>query len=795
MIYPESIEEKLGFDVIRQRILGYCVSDLGRKLVAEIGFETKSEIINPLLNQVNDFTQLITQGEIPALGSITDIYPYLKKSIVKGNWLNGTELYEILNNVSSALQLADYIGTVSADYISLLHLKPEIAGLSPIDKQLMKSIDKDGMVLSSASSDLKSIRQKMLSEEGTLRKKVNTIFKKAKSDGHVPDGATIGVRDGRMVIPVIAASKRQIQGFVHDESATGNIVFLEPANVLDSNNKIRELQIAEAREIRKILVDLTENVALHQLELELANNFLGRMDQLWAKAKLSIALGAAKAQLSAKKMELKELRHPLLILSDSDKSRKVISHDIALNDDQHIMLISGPNAGGKSVALKSVGLNQMMLQSGILPCCHPDSEFRIFDDIFIDIGDEQSIDNDLSTYSSHLKNMSIMLDGAGVNSLILIDEFGSGTDPTFGGAIAESVLQRLVTNNCFGVITTHFSNLKLYADKTSGMVNAAMVFDLDRLIPLYQLEVGHPGSSFSLEVASQSGLPADIIALAQEGIGANQIDIERLLGNLENEKRKLVEQNEKLAKKDAALSSLQKEYEGLKQKLEVRQKEIINSAKEEASTILSRTNKEIEKTIRHIKENKAEKKETKKIRQSLNKFAEKVIPEVAKKAKNEELVLDGGAIIPGIKVLIQDSGVVAEVLSVSGKKAKVLIGELQSVVSLSKLQKISNRQAKKEKPATSKRSVHQSVTTKMANFSPVLDIRGTRASELLPILQQFLDDAVMLSQDNIKVIHGKGNGVLRQLVRDELKQWPQINKFENEHVERGGDGATVIELK
>ncbi|RLD24080.1 MAG: endonuclease MutS2, partial [Bacteroidetes bacterium] len=417
------------------------------------------------------------------------------------------------------------------------------------------------------------------------------------------------------------------------------------------------------------------------------------------------------------------------------------------------------------------------------------------DDIFIDIGDEQSIDNDLSTYSSHLKNMSVMLEGAGVNSLILIDEFGSGTDPTFGGAIAESVLQTLVTNKCFGIITTHFSNLKLYADKSSGMVNAAMVFDLDRLIPLYQLEVGRPGSSFSLEVASQSGLPAEIIALAQEGIGANQIDIERLLGNLENEKRKLVEQNEMLAKKDAALSSLQKEYEGLKQKLEVRQKEIINSAKEEASIILSRTNREIEKTIRHIKENKAEKKETKKIRQSLNKFAQKITPEVAKKAKMDEVVLLGGDITPGIKVLLEDSGVVAEVLSVSGKKAKVLIGELQSVVPLSKLQKISNRQAKKEKTGTGKRSVHQSVTTKMANFSPVLDIRGTRASELLPILQKFLDEAVMLNQDNIKVIHGKGNGVLRQLVREELQQWSQIKKFENEHVERGGDGATVIELK
>jgi DNA mismatch repair protein MutS2 len=794
MIYPESIEEKLGFDVIRQRILTYCKSELGKNLVHEISYETDAVKINHLLNQADDFTQLIAQGEIPAIGSITDIYPYLKKSFVSGNWLNGIALFEILINVSSALQLADYIGKLSNEYPSLINLKPEIAGLSALEKQLLSSIDKDGIVLSSASRELKSIRQRLLAEEGTLRKKVIAIFKKAKADGHVAEGATIGVRDGRMVIPVIAASKKQIQGFVHDESATGNIVFLEPATVLDSNNKIRELQIAEAREIRKILIDLTENVAEHKVELEQANIFLANIDFLWAKAKLSIALGANKPQLSEKSMALLGLLHPLLILSDQDKNRKVISHDISLDEKQHIMLISGPNAGGKSVALKSAGLNQMMLQSGILPCCNPDSKFRIFKDIFIDIGDEQSIDNDLSTYSSHLRNMSVMLAKAGKNSLLLIDEFGSGTDPAFGGAIAESVLQRFIKNNCYGVITTHFSNLKIYADKTAGIINAAMVFDLDHLNPLYELEAGRPGSSFSLEVASQSGLPADVIQDAQEGIGANQIDIERLLGKLEHEKRKLDEQNEELAKKDAALSTLQTEYELLKQKLEERQKEIINSAKEEASVILSRTNKEIEKTIRHIKENKAEKKETKKIRQSLQKFAKQVTPKVSEPGKKDIITVEG-EIRSGNQVLIVDRGVVAEVLSVHGKKAKLLIGELQSVVALSKLKKISKKKAKKEQSGQRKSVMAQNVTKKMANFSPVIDVRGTRAAELLPLLQHFLDESVMLNQSRIKIIHGKGNGVLRQLVRDELKQWPQISDYENEHVERGGDGATVVHLK
>ena len=390
--------------------------------------------------------------------------------------------------------------------------------------------------------------------------------------------------------------------------------------------------------------------------------------------------------------------------------------------------------------------------------------------------------------------MSVMLAEAGNNSLILIDEFGSGTDPAFGGAIAESVLQRLIINSCYGVITTHFSNLKIYADKTPGIINAAMVFDLDKLIPLYELEVGRPGSSFSLEVASQSGLPAEIIHVAQEGIGANQIDIERLLGKLEHEKRKLDEQNEKLAKKEIALSTLQKEYELLKQKLEERQKEIINSAKEEASVILAKTNKEIEKTIRHIKENKAEKKETKKIRQSLQKFARDINPEVKNPVKKEFITVDS-KISPGNHVLIVDRGVVAEVISVKGKKAKLLIGELQSVINLSNLQKVSKKAAKKEQASIRKGTVAQSVTDKMAGFLPILDVRGARANELLPLLQRFLDEALMLNQSSLKIIHGKGNGVLRHLVRDELKQWPQVSEYEDEHVARGGDGATVVRLK
>jgi DNA mismatch repair protein MutS2 len=481
------------------------------------------------------------------------------------------------------------------------------------------------------------------------------------------------------------------------------------------------------------------------------------------------------------------------MVANSD-DREVVPHSLALGDDNRILLISGPNAGGKSVAMKSVGLNQLMLQSGLLPCAEPDSVFRIFDKVFVDIGDEQSIDNDLSTYSSHLRNMVMMIRNAGSNSLVLIDEFGSGTDPVFGGSIAEAVLSQLVELGVFGIITTHFSNLKLYADNTAGLLNAAMLFDLKNLKPLYALEVGRPGSSFSLEVAAKSGLPKSVIKKAEAGVGTNQIEIENLLTRLEDEKRRYELQNKKLAEKDHQLNQLKNEYKVLKKKLEDKQKDIINLAKQEASQILSRTNKEIEKTIRHIKENKAEKKETKRVRESLQKFAGKVRPESIK-TKPDNIEIIEGQLQKGDQALLKDKNVIVTIEEIKGKKAKVLMGELQSVVALKALQKISNREAKKRQTAANKASSNSTVNQLLAVYTPTLDVRGTRATDLLGILQKFIDESVMLGQQSVKVIHGKGNGVLRDLVRNELRQWPQVERYENEHVERGGDGATVIYFK
>lgn len=795
MNVPDHVREKLGYNIIHDRLNEFCVSELGKIRAERVQFSTDHIEIQAWLDQVAELLQIILEGNLPPLGSVNDITDILARARVAGNWITGDELHKILTNLTVTRELSAFIFSHSDQDSSLSSFRVGFDELKPLELRLSKTVDEDGHVLDGASSELKSIRRKIRVEEGVLRKKINSVYRQAKTDGFIPEGSTVSVRDGRMVIPVKAANKRQLQGFVHDESANGNIVFMEPAVVLEANNVIRELQIAEAREIHRILLEITGIIAQQLEQLTESTLYLGELDFLVARAKLARSLEATRPRIDDEQMLLKNLRHPLLLLVSREDDREVVAHSLELNREKHILLISGPNAGGKSVAMKSVGLNQLMLQSGLLPCADPDATFRVFDRIFVDIGDEQSIDNDLSTYSSHLKNMVRMIRHAGPTSLVLIDEFGSGTDPAFGGAIAEAVLARLTSLEVYGVITTHFSNLKLFADNTRGLINGAMLFDLKELRPLYELEVGRPGSSFSLEVAAKSGLPKAVINQAEAGVGANQIEIENLLTRLEDEKRRFEQQNKKLAARDEELNQLKDEYSNLKKKLENKQKEIINLARQEASLILSRTNKEIEKTIRHIKENKAEKKETKRVRESLEKFAGKIKPQETQFVEPTGVETEKGMVKVGDQALLKEKNVTVEVKEVKGKKAKVLIGELQSVVPLKSLVKISRREAKRLSSASSKASGNSAVNQLLVQYNPVLDVRGTRAIDLFGVLQKFIDESIMLGQQSVKVIHGKGNGVLRDLVRQELRQWSQVERFENEHVERGGDGATVIYFK
>jgi len=793
MIYPDHIEEKLGFDLIRNKLKTYCLSDLGRRKISAISFSTNLTKISQLLDEVDEFGRLTAEEQMPDIGSFEDIDPFLAKSRIKGNWLSSRELLGISKNISAVMLLNNYIINSTLVYNSLERLALKGSNLVVLGKKLSLALDEDGEILNTASTNLENIRKKINSDERALRKVVDTLFKKAKSSGFVPEGSSVGIREGRMVIPVLAANKRQVQGFIHDESASGNIVFLEPTEVLDRNNDIRELHFEENREIRKILIDLTNEINNHRSELKISNDFLANIDCIWAKTKLAKTLSSTKPKISRDEFKLKELRHPLLIVQAIKTKKEVISHDINLDDNNRILVVSGPNAGGKSVVLKSIGLNQMMVQSGILPCSAEGSVFKIFDSLLIDIGDEQSIESDLSTYSSHLKNMGIMLKHADKKALILIDEFGSGTDPAFGGAIAEAVLHLLNEKKCLGLITTHFSNLKLFAEKTSGIINGAMVFDLSSLKPKYELEIGLPGSSFSLEMVKNSGLPSAVIKMARGGLGEDKIEVEDLLNKLERDNVRLQKKIKTLVDREDQLNYLTEKYNKLNQDIKENKKRIINQAKETASGILSKTNKEIEKTIRHIKENKAEKKETSRIRKSLINFTKQV-------TSKKEIIISHqvtpikGKIRVGDNVLIKNTDVVAVVNDLKGSKAKLLIGDLQSLVPIVDLLRVAQQKVVQEKAIKSTGNIAKNVNSSMLKFSPQLDVRGTIAKDLLPILHRFLDDAIVLNQQQIKIVHGKGNGVLRKIVRDELKQWTQVTSFEDEHADRGGSGVTIIQL-
>ncbi len=788
MHYPDNIEEKLGFDRIRAWLADACLSEQGKASIAALAFSHDRQHLADELRQVDTFAGLLRGGDLPAAeDTLTDISNLYEQAGKPGGRLDVEELYRIYVVLATARQWTVYLKEKAAD----LPVPDTVKELVELEKVLGRSVSANGQVPDTASKELRQLRQQRLSEEGGLRKKVEQVFRQASKQGYVPEGATVGVRNGRMVIPVSAAYKRHVPGFIHDESASGSIVFLEPAAVLEANNRIVELQLAEKREIGRILQELTTRVGGQLAAIKAANEWLAAIDLLRAKARLAITLEANLPALAEDGMDLPRLRHPLLVLGAGKQKRQVVPHHITLDRQERIMLISGPNAGGKSVALKSVGLNQYMLQCGLLPCVQPQARCMVFKDIFIDIGDEQSLANDLSTYSSHLHNMSVMLRHAGPASLVLIDEFGSGTDPAFGGAIAEVVLAALLERGCYGIITTHFSNLKSFADKHRGVVNAAMLFDSDKLQPLYQLEKGRPGSSFSLVMAARAGLPEEVVQAAEQKLGAGQIKVEKLLARLEAEKQRLEEQNNQLAAKLARLENDRQRYEQLLQELTSKKKEYLAKAREEAAALLARTNREIEKTIRHIKENKAEKQETKKARQRLQRLADEIQP-VPEPDKQKPVAAQ--VIKPGDRVLLTDRQVEGEVVAVTGKKARVMIGELQTVVPLADLQKISAVSKRKGHTKRKAGNAAQKLNEKMLHFTPVLDIRGMRAEEALPQLQRFLDEAIMLNQPEVKIIHGLGNGVLRQLVRQELKGWPQVSRYAGENPDQGGEGVTRVSL-
>jgi DNA mismatch repair protein MutS2 len=808
MLYPKNIEQKLGFDKIRENIANECVSLLGRSFVDKVRFSDNFEQVKKLIDQTAEFRLIIQLENSFPTQNYLDVSDSLKRAAIPGTFLDEEQFYDIKLSLTTIQKIIHFFKNKEDEiYPNLKALsKNSIPESNPegwgwLISEIDRIIDERGKVRDNASPELYEIRRKLAAEQQSVRRSLERIFRTARNSGWIGDEMSLTVRNGRLVIPVLAEHKRKLGGFVHDESSTGQMAFVEPAEVLEANNEIRDLEIRERREVIKILEKLTAFIQPHVPELQKAYFFLGLMDFIRAKAKFGEKIEATSPLLVDEQLiDWTRAKHPLLYLAHKKLNKGITPLNVRLDNENRILIVSGPNAGGKSVMLKTIGLIQYMTQCGLLVPVSPDSKIGIFRNLFIDIGDEQSIENDLSTYSSHLTNMKQFLNFSNRQTLFLIDEFGTGTEPTLGGAIAESILEQLQKSKALGVINTHYTNLKVFADKNPGLINGAMKFDGENLEALYELEMGKPGSSFALEVAQKIGLPDFVIKNAKKKLGSQQVDFEKLLKELEIEKKVFSERNLEYAVENQKLKQKIEQYNGLKDFLDTEKKRIINEAKDQAKNILKETNKKIENTIREIKENKAEKELTKIIREELVSFektelkAEKPKPEKVK--KEEEWKKSEGEIDKGSFVKIKGQATIGHVLAMKGKDVEVAIGELKTTIKLNRLEKVSKKEYKdavKESPKANLAGLD--MNEKMSNFSFNLDIRGRRGEEALGLVDDLMDDAILLGYPEVRIVHGKGDGILRNLIRTHLKTYKQVGKMTDEHADRGGPGVTIVEMK
>ena len=804
MLYPNTLEQKLGFDKIRDLLRQACISPLGQDYVDKIRFSDNHQLIDKLLRQTYEFTQIVQYEPDFPQSNYLDVRPQLQKARVEGITLMEDEFFDLklaLKTIQDCLRFLEK--QEEGQYPFLV----ELAAPVTVDKALLAAlervIDDRGHVRDNASPELATIRRRIISEQANLRKRLDSMLRTARQQGWIPDDLGLTIRGGRLVIPLAAEHKRKIRGFIHDESDTGKTVYVEPAEVFDGNNEVRELEYEERREVYRILLALTDQIRPFLPDLNKAINFLAQIDFIRAKAKLAGQLQAGMPQVMNRPvLNWTAARHPLLYLSHQKQGKAVVPLGIQLDEQQRILIISGPNAGGKSIALKTIGLLQYMMQCGLLVPMAEYSDMGVFQNLFIDIGDEQSLENDLSTYSSHLTNMRQFLVGANKRTLFLIDEFGTGTEPGQGGAIAEAILEELNKSGAFGVINTHYTNLKVFADKTPGLINGAMRFDGEKLEPLYELEMGRPGSSFAFEIAGKINLPNAVINRAKEKLGSQQVNFEKLLKELDIERRVFAEKNLDISINQRKVSQQLAEYTALKTRLDNEQKQLINAAKAKAKTLVQEANQKIEQTIREIKESKADKEQTRQVRADLQRFEQKELkPEVIvepekPKTPEEEYETDGSPIAVGSYVRIEGQTAIGEVLALRGKDAEVRIGDLKSNIKLTRLEKVGRKTYReavgiRETPRTQGVDINE----KMLNFSFNLDIRGRRGEEALGEVDKFMDSALMLGYPELRIVHGKGDGILRQLVRNHLRSYKQVASMADGHADRGGAGVTLVKMK
>lgn len=788
MLYPENCLERLGFNEVRQLIHKHCLSVMGQQMVAKMQVMSKFDQINKFLRQTYEFKSILINQEPLQISTFFDIKSLADKIKVEGTYLVEEELHQIQASLTTVFSVLRFFEERKEVYPSLEALFEHI----PVEKNILKKIetvlDPKGKIKPNASSTLQQIIGDIAKAEQDVRKRMDSIYKQAQSNNWVADGS-LTIRDGRMCIPVLAENKRKLKGFIHDESASGQTVYIEPEEVFTLNNKLRDLEFDKRREIIKILIALTSELRPYTPLLLSYHGFLTKLDFVRAKALFAIEVeGEMPTLIKEAKTKLINATHPLLYLSFKEDKKTVVPLNIHINDNLRIVLVSGPNAGGKSVCMKTVGLLQIMVQSGLLIPVHESSEVGIFDQIFADIGDDQSIESDLSTYSAHLTKMRYFVAHATPKSLVLIDEFGTGTDPQFGGPMAEAVLEVLNNKKVRGVITTHYSNLKLFAGNTPGLENASMLFDNDKMKPMYVLEIGKPGSSYAFEIAQNIGLQPEVLKLAREKTGTNQNRIDSLLVDLEREKKQIYDTKLNLSNQQNKVKNLVAENEKLKLFLDENRKILIKEAKLEAQSIIKNANKLVENTIAEIKDKQADKTVTKQLRDNLQK--ELIQHHVREEKKPVEKVNPVNTPIEvGDWVQLNNSETTGQVLEINRDNLVVALGDLRSVLKKSRVYKISNKQAKK---AVQSNSYTGSMSEAISSFSAELDLRGMRGDNALHEVEKYLDKSIMLGFPFIKLIHGKGDGILRKLIREYLKKYSQVNRMEDEHADRGGDGITYV---
>lgn len=872
MIYPKNFETKIGFNEIKDKVGAYCLSPLGKGLVGEMTFSNDADTINTWMEEIREMRQIEKQDDFP-LTFFFDVRDSLKRLRLQNTWVEESELFDIRRSLKTIADIVAYlyrgeelpeqdddgsdVTMKKWDYPALHDIADGIATFPIIIQQIDQIIDKFGHIRDNASPELLNIRRELAKTNGSVSRILNNILRAAQSDGIVDKDAAPTMRDGRLVIPVAPGLKKKISGIVHDESATGRTVFVEPTEAVEANNKIRELEMEERKEIIRILSKMAQRIRPHVREMLDSYDFLAKIDFIHAKAKLAKEMEAFEPTVKdSPYVDFIRARHPLL---EAHLKGEIVPLDIMLTPGKHVLIISGPNAGGKSVCLKTTGLVQYMLQCGLSIPVDGRSKCGVFDDIMIDIGDEQSLENDLSTYSSHLLNMKNMMKQASGKTLILIDEFGTGTEPQIGGAIAESVLTQFCERQAWAVITTHYQNLKHFADAHEGVVNGAMLYDRHEMHPLFQLAIGRPGSSFAIEIARKIGLPEQVIRQASEIVGSDYIQSDKYLQDIVRDKRYWEQKRQTVHQKEKELQQRIDQYEKGITDVSAERKAVIAKAKQEAEELLKESNKRIENAIREIREQQAAKEETRKIRAELDSFKEDVANDSWKnsskkksaglisdedfqkkveqlkarkqrredrkktKGKDEEKAANAlrnatgktqatadRPIAVGDKVRLKGLRSEGVVEQLSGKTASVLVGGLRTKLPISRIELVAQDvsapkatdQPKSKMDAIKEglqsfnvsHMTQNTIDEHRKDFHPDLDIMGMRGDEALQAVRYFIDDAVLMGVQRVRILHGKGNGILRTLIRQYLSAEPTVTNYHDEDVRFGGAGITVVDF-